>query len=155
MPSASSNGGAAAQSTVLDSGAVEFHFPIHTDTRGKLSAGEFEKNIPFAPLRYFLVNQVPQGEVRGEHGHYSCKQFLICVSGSCEVITNNGQHQSVTVLDGINKGLYIPEMIWGVQHKYSSDGVLLVFASEYYDEGDYIRNFDTFLDLVERHGNDT
>ncbi len=154
MLNASSNSHAA-RSIVLESGAIEFHFPIHTDTRGKLSAGEFEKNIPFAPLRYFLVNDVPQGEVRGEHGHHNCKQFLICVSGSCEVVTNNGLQESTTTLDGINKGLYIPQMVWGIQHKYSSDGVLLVFASEHYDEADYIRNFDTFLDLVKRRTNDT
>jgi UDP-2-acetamido-3-amino-2,3-dideoxy-glucuronate N-acetyltransferase len=116
---------------------------------------ENSKTIPFTSLRYFLVNQVPQGEVRDNHGHRSWKQYLICFSGTCEVITNNGQYESLTVLDGINKGLYISEMVLDVQHKYSSDGVLLVFASEHYDEADYIRNFDTYLKLVKERADDT
>lgn len=131
----------------LSSGAVEYLFPIHTDTRGKLSAGEFERDIPFTPLRYFMVNEVPFGEVRGEHAHHNCKQFLICVSGSCEVITDNGNEKSITNLDVINKGLYIPEKIWGIQHKYTSACTLLVFASDHYDANDYIRNYAQFLSM--------
>lgn len=136
----------------LDSGAFEYCFPMHTDTRGKLTAGEFPRDIPFNPLRYFIVNEVPTDEVRGEHAHLLCKQFLICVSGSCEVITDNGHAKSVTVLDRPNKGLLIPELIWGIQHKYANGGTLLVFASEHYDAGDYIRSYDGFLSVITQGG---
>lgn len=136
------------QETLLDSGAVEYLFPVHTDTRGKLSAGEFQRDIPFVPLRYFMVNEVPPNEVRGEHAHLKCKQFLICASGSCEVITDNGRSKSITVLDGINKGLFIPEMVWGVQHRYTAGSTLIVFASEHYSSEDYIRNYSHYLSMV-------
>lgn len=125
-----------------------YDLPLIKDPRGSLSVGEFGKSIPFEAKRYFVVFDVPTGEVRGEHAHRECHQFLICVKGSCSVITDDGSNRQEFVLDKPNVGAYLPPMTWGVQYNYSSDAVLLVFASHYYDDADYIRNYDEFLELV-------
>jgi UDP-2-acetamido-3-amino-2,3-dideoxy-glucuronate N-acetyltransferase len=126
------------------------HFPVIQDLRGNLTVGEFEKQIPFIPRRYFMVFGVPNREVRGEHAHYACHQFLICVRGSCAVVADDGVKRFEVNLDGPQKGLYLPPMTWGIQYKYSSDALLLVFASHYYESGDYIRNYDEFLAEVKK-----
>jgi dTDP-4-dehydrorhamnose 3,5-epimerase-like enzyme len=110
--------------------------------------GEFPKNIPFQPLRYFLVFNVQNSEIRGEHAHKKCQQFLVCVAGSCRVVADDGRHREEFLLNSPTKGLYLPAMIWATQYKYTIDGVLLVFASEYYDPQDYIRDYREFLNLA-------
>jgi dTDP-4-dehydrorhamnose 3,5-epimerase-like enzyme len=121
------------------------------DIRGELCVGEFERNVPFKPLRYFMVFDVPSKEVRGEHAHRSCHQFLACVRGSVAVIVDDGKQREELLLDKPEIGLHLPPMIWGIQYKYSEDAVLLVFASEYYDSSEYIRSYDEFLDLAGRN----
>jgi acetyltransferase-like isoleucine patch superfamily enzyme/dTDP-4-dehydrorhamnose 3,5-epimerase-like enzyme len=129
-------------------GVKEYKFPIFTDIRGSLTAGEFEKNIPFLPRRYFMVFGVSTKETRGEHAHYSCHQFLICVKGSCVVLVDDGNNRTEINLNSPSKGVYIPPMVWGVQYKYSKDALLFVFASDHYDDNDYIRNYSEFLKKV-------
>jgi hypothetical protein len=126
-------------------GVVVLKFPLILDMRGSLSVGEFEKQIPFAPKRYFIVFDVPSKEVRGEHAHRVCEQFLICVHGSCSVLVDDGVNHAEVLLSSRDEGLYLPPMTWGVQYKYTPDALLLVFASHYYDEADYIRNYSEFL----------
>jgi hypothetical protein len=118
------------------------------DIRGDLSVGEFPKDIPFDPKRYFLVFNVPSKETRGEHAHHQCHQFLICVRGSCAVVVDDGESRCEVSLDSPDKGLYLPPLTWGIQYKYSSDAVLLVFASHFYEAQDYIRNYAEFLEIV-------
>ncbi len=115
------------------------------DLRGDLTVGEFGRNLPFMPKRYFLVFDVPSFETRGEHAHKVCDQFLVCVSGSVSVVVDDGLRREEILLDRPNMGVYIPAGVWGIQYKYSRDGSLLVFASEYYDATDYIRNYDDYL----------
>jgi UDP-2-acetamido-3-amino-2,3-dideoxy-glucuronate N-acetyltransferase len=91
---------------------------------------------------------VPTAHVRGEHAHRRCHQFLTCVKGAVAVIVDNGACREEIVLDHPNLGLYVPPMVWAIQYRYSADAVLLVFASEYYDADDYIRDYDHFLELV-------
>lgn len=119
-----------------------------SDIRGSLSVGEFDQAIPFKPLRYFLVYDVPTAETRGEHAHYECHQFLVAVKGLIHVVADDGVKREEFVLDRPNKGVYLPPMTWGIQYRYSSDAVLLVFASHYYDAKDYIRSYEDFLNLV-------
>jgi hypothetical protein len=136
-------------------GVELFRFPVIEDLRGNLTVGEFETQIPFVPLRYFMVFGVPGREVRGEHAHRECHQFLICASGSCTVMADDGAKRVETILDSPGKAIHLPPMTWGVQYKYSADAVLLVFASHHYDSGDYIRDYEEFLSLVnERAGKD-
>jgi acetyltransferase-like isoleucine patch superfamily enzyme/dTDP-4-dehydrorhamnose 3,5-epimerase-like enzyme len=126
--------------------------PLVNDLRGSLSAGEFLQQIPFAPKRYFMVFDVPGKDVRGEHAHRACHQFLVCARGSLAVVVDDGTASEEIALDGPNLGLYLPPMVWAVQYRYSSDALLLVFASEHYDPDDYIRDYDEFLAARSRTG---
>lgn len=119
------------------------------DDRGVLTVGEFDRNVPFTALRYFLVYGVPSGEVRGEHAHFACHQFLVAVKGSVRVVADDGVVRQEFLLSKPNIGVYLPPMTWGVQYQYSSDAVLMVFASDYYAADDYIRDYDNFLKEVE------
>jgi hypothetical protein len=123
-------------------------FPIITDMRGNITVGEFGEQFPFIPKRYFMVFDVPSKETRGEHAHRTCHEFLICVKGSCSVLTDDGVNRTEVLLDSPDKGLYLPPMVWGVQYKYTRDAILLVFASHNYDAADYIRSYSEFLQLV-------
>jgi UDP-2-acetamido-3-amino-2,3-dideoxy-glucuronate N-acetyltransferase len=124
------------------------HLPFVNDMRGNLSVGEFDKYLPFAPKRYFIVFDVPSEKVRGEHAHKTQHEFLICIKGSCSILVDDGNNRHEIVLGKPNVGLYIPPLTWGTQYKYSNDAVLLVFASGNYDPDDYIRDYDTYLELV-------
>jgi acetyltransferase-like isoleucine patch superfamily enzyme/dTDP-4-dehydrorhamnose 3,5-epimerase-like enzyme len=119
-----------------------------TDIRGNLSVGEFERDIPFVPARYFLVYGVPTAETRGEHAHHECHQFLLTIKGSVHVVAFDGSNREDFVLDSATTGLYMPPMTWGTQYKYSSDAVLLVFASHHYDNADYIRSYEEYVALI-------
>lgn len=136
-------------STLSDVQGVSLHeLPHILDMRGSLSVGEFGRTIPFSPKRYFLVFDVPSREIRGEHAHRICDQFLVCVKGSCMVVADDGKCRREFLLDRPSLGVYLPAMTWGIQYKYSNDAVLLVFASEYYDSADYIRDYGEFLALI-------
>jgi UDP-2-acetamido-3-amino-2,3-dideoxy-glucuronate N-acetyltransferase len=125
-----------------------YKFPLINDIRGSLSVGEFQKQIPFDAKRYFLVFDVPSKELRGEHAHHVCHQFLICVHGSCSVVADDGKVRQEFMLDSPDLAIYLPPLTWGVQYKYSHDAVLLVFASHSYDATDYIRDYNEFLTVV-------
>lgn len=129
-------------------GVTLHHFNYVKDLRGNLSVGEFKREIPFLPQRYFLVFDVPSEKTRGQHAHKACHQFLICVKGRCAVVADDGKSRQEFVLDSPALGVYLPPMTWGTQYKYSSDAILLVFASDYYDAADYIRDYDEFKHLI-------
>lgn len=118
-----------------------------SDLRGSLTAGELPGDgIPFVPRRWFLVYDVPGREVRGEHAHRACHQFLICVHGQVEVAVDDGENRAEATLEDPTVGIYVPPLIWASQFRYDSDAVLLVFASHPYDAADYIRDYSKFLD---------
>lgn len=129
-------------------GVTLHRLPRILDLRGNLSVGEFGRAIPFIPKRYFMVFDVPNAEIRGEHAHRTCQQFLLCAHGSCHVVADDGEHREEFTLDDPAVGLYLPPMTWGIQYKYSPDAVLVAFASEYYDNSDYIRDYADFLALT-------
>jgi acetyltransferase-like isoleucine patch superfamily enzyme len=119
-----------------------------TDIRGSLVATEFEKDLPFIPRRFFIVYDVPSSQVRGEHAHRQCEQFLMCLRGSVRVTLDDGVVRSEHVLDDPTRGIHLPAMTWGSQSAYSPDAILAVFASLPYDDADYIRDYDEFLHAV-------
>ena len=119
------------------------------DPRGSLTVGELPDELPFQPARYFTIFDVPSTELRGEHAHRRCEQFLLCVHGSCRVLLDDGVDRCEVTLDRPDVGVHMPPMIWGTQYRYSRDAVLLVFASRPYENEDYIRDYDTFLAEVE------
>lgn len=138
----------AGTSTTHVRGVKLHHLPRVHDIRGSLTVGEFDRSIPFTAKRYFMVFDVPSMETRGEHAHRECHQFLICVRGSCAVVTDDGTNRQEFQLDRPDVGIHLPPMVWGIQYKYSADAILLVFASHYYDSADYIRNYADFLAMV-------
>jgi acetyltransferase-like isoleucine patch superfamily enzyme/dTDP-4-dehydrorhamnose 3,5-epimerase-like enzyme len=124
-------------------------FSQFEDLRGALTAGEMPSGgIPFTPRRWFLVYDVPSREVRGEHAHRVCHQFLICVAGKVNVAVDDGNRRGEVMLDNPSMGIYIPPLVWGTQYRYEDDAVLLVLASHPYDSDDYIRDYGTFLQEV-------
>lgn len=129
-------------------GVTLHRLPRVTDIRGSLTVGEFERSVPFAVRRYFMVFDVPSVETRGEHAHHVCHQFLVCVRGQLAVVADDGTNREEFVLDRPDRGLHLPPRVCGIQYKYSADAVLLVFASHYYDADDYIRDYEQFLDVV-------
>ena len=131
--------------TTCVKGVTVHNMPVIMDLRGDLTVGEFRRDVPFDPQRYFVVFGVPGREVRGEHAHHRCHQFLVCVRGQFSVVADDGEQRVEVSLDAPNRGLYLPPMTWGIQYKHSPDAVMLVFASDYYDASDYIRSYDEFL----------
>ncbi|UXY17312.1 FdtA/QdtA family cupin domain-containing protein [Chitiniphilus purpureus] len=124
--------------------------PVFEDLRGALTVGHLPGEVPFQPNRYFMVFDVPSKDVRGEHAHKVCEQFLICVHGSARVVADDGHDRQEFILNHPRKGLYLPAMTWASQYAYSPDAVLLVFASHAYDADDYIRDYAAFLTLVDQ-----
>jgi UDP-2-acetamido-3-amino-2,3-dideoxy-glucuronate N-acetyltransferase len=131
-------------------GVCLHQMPVFVDLRGHLSFGEYDTSIPFIPQRYFLTYNVPSKEIRGEHAHRQCHQFLICIKGNCSVVVDDGENRTEVLLNRPNLGMHIPPMIWATLYKYSQDAVLLVLASEKYDAQDYIRDYDLFLKEVQK-----
>lgn len=128
---------------------VAIHKLNHVDDlRGALCVAEWQTDIPFEPKRVFYVYNVPNVRVRGEHAHKQCHQFLVCVCGSVAVVVDDGYNREEYSLDRPWIGLHIPPRVWGIQYKYSSNAVLMVFASHRYDPDDYIRDYDEFLRTI-------
>jgi UDP-2-acetamido-3-amino-2,3-dideoxy-glucuronate N-acetyltransferase len=132
----------------LKSGASLIRLPEKPDLRGNLSFAEIGQYLPFKVERYFLVYDVPSEEIRGEHAHIDCHQFLVCVKGKVSVVTDNSECRDQIVLDSPTLALHIPPMVWGVQYKYSKDAVLMVLASHKYAASDYIRDYSEFQEKV-------
>ena len=134
--------------TINVRGVTVHRIPAFEDMRGHLIAMEIARELPFAPARFFVVHHVPSGEVRGEHAHRECHQFLICLKGRVHVLVDDGSNRQEILLDQPELGVYIPPGIWGTQYRYSDDAALLVFASHPYDPDDYIRDYDTWINMV-------
>ncbi len=142
----------AAGSAATEVKGVTLHVaPRVDDMRGALTFTEVETGIPFPIKRFFMVYDVPSSEIRGEHAHRKQHQFLICVHGSCCVLADDGSNRREFWLDTPSQGLHLAPLTWSVQYKHTQDAVLLVLASDVYDPGDYIREYDEFLSLIGKH----
>ena len=121
----------------------------HGDERGELIAIEsLSEQIDFEIKRvYYLYRTVP-GMVRGLHAHKSLKQLIVCTSGCCKIKLDNGTDTEIISLSDPSIGLIIENNVWREMFDFSSDAVLMVLASEHYNESDYIRNYDDFLKFV-------
>ena len=120
------------------------------DERGSLVALEIgmEKAVPFDIRRVYYIYHTAEGVSRGFHAHRNLKQVAICVAGQCRMLLDNGATREETWLNSPTKGLLIESMVWRVMYDFSEDCVLLVLASEHYDETDYIRGYSEFLKEV-------
>lgn len=130
-----------------------FRFSPHGDDRGQLVAIETMKDIPFEVRRVYYIYDTLPGVRRGFHAHRELEQVLLCVHGSCKIHLDNGTDTAEVLLDKPNEGLYISNDMWREMYDFSDGAVLLVLASEYYDEKDYIRNYEDFLTYVKGEKN--
>ena len=126
------------------------NFKTLGDDRGSLIALEENYNTPFAIKRVYYIFDTKEGVQRGFHAHLDLKQIAICVKGSCIFVLDDGKSREEIRLDSPNKGLLIEGLIWREMLDFSSDCILLVLASEHYDESDYIRDYDNFLEELNK-----
>ena len=118
------------------------------DERGSLVALEGNKSVPFDIKRVYYIFGTKEGVSRGFHAHRNLKQVAICVTGSCRVVLDNGKQRKEVALNKSTTGLLIDDLTWREMYDFSPDCVLMVLASEYYDEADYIRDYQNFLKAV-------
>lgn len=123
------------------------HLPKIHNQAGNITALENKKNIPFDVKRVYYLYDVPGGAERGGHGHKNLQQFIMALSGSFDVLINDGTNKKVVHLDRPYIGLHIVSGIWRELINFSSGAICLVLASEKYDEADYIRDFEEFKSL--------
>ena len=120
-------------------------FKIRGDHSGKLVALEKGSDLPFEVKRVYYIWDTDVGVVRGKHAHRKLEQMIICTSGSCDFILDDGKTREIVHLNNPAQGLHIKHNIWREFTNFSKDCVVMVLASEHYDESDYIRNYDEFL----------
>ncbi len=120
------------------------------DQRGSLVAVEIgkDKAVPFEIKRVYYIYHTAEDVSRGFHAHRNLKQVAICVAGKCRMVLDDGQNREETWLDSPTKGLLIEDLVWREMHDFSADCVLLVLASEHYDESDYVRDYQRFKELT-------
>ncbi len=123
-------------------------FPPLGDSRGSLVALESGKTIPFAIKRVYYLFSTQADVARGFHAHHQLEQVAMCVTGKCRMILDNGTTKEEAWLDSPTKGLLLKPMLWHEMHDFSEDCVMLVLASDHYDESDYIRSYNIFLELA-------
>ena len=124
------------------------HFPPLGDDRGSLVALEGKKTVPFTIQRVYYLFGTKLGVSRGFHAHKKLQQVAVCVTGRCRMVLDDGKKREEVWLDSSIKGVALPPMVWHEMHDFSPDCVLLVLASEHYDEVDYIRSYEDFLKLT-------
>ncbi len=118
------------------------------DERGSLIAIEKGYNVPFDIKRVYYIFDTKKGVQRGFHAHKNLEQIAIAVKGSCSFVLDDGNQREEKILDNPNQGLYIEGLIWREMKNFSEDCVLVVLASEHYDESDYIRDYNKFLEVI-------
>lgn len=127
---------------------IKYAFQQHGDERGMLVALEEFADIPFEIKRVYYMYDTKEGVHRGFHAHKCLEQILICIHGSCKVLLDNGSEKKIVSLEKPYEGLYVSNNMWREMYDFSADAVLMVLASEVYKEEDYIRDYDTFLQMV-------
>lgn len=126
------------------------NFQKHGDDRGMLIAIEELKDIPFSIKRIYYIYDTIDGVRRGFHAHKNLKQILVCVKGSCKLHLDDGYETSEILMNNPTEGIYLENNIWREMYDFSEDAVLLVLASEHYNESDYIRNYDEFIKFIKK-----
>lgn len=129
---------------------IKYSFQQHGDERGQLIALEEYKDIPFKIKRVYYMYDTGEGVRRGFHAHKCLEQILICIHGSCKVMLDDGSEKKVVSLEKPYEGLYVANNMWREMFDFSEDAILLVLASELYDESDYIRDYSEFLSVIKQ-----
>ena len=127
---------------------LKYVFQQHGDERGQLVALEELRDIPFKVKRVYYLYDTKENVRRGYHAHKCLEQILICIHGSCKILLDNGKEKKIVPLEKPYEGLYVANNMWREMYDFTPGAVLLVLASEHYDEADYIRNYDDFIKMV-------
>ena len=122
--------------------------PKIVDPRGNLTVAEGLKDVPFEVKRVYWTYDVPSGESRGGHAHRCCEEFIVAVSGSFDVTLDDGRKRRTFHLNHPYQGLYVGTGIWRTLDDFSSGAVCLVLASEGFEEEDYIREYDDYMEYL-------
>lgn len=122
--------------------------PKFLDHRGNLSVVEIGRPVPFIIRRVYWIYDVPGGETRGGHAYKTLHEFMIALSGSFNVVLDDGEQRKVVSLNRSYFGLYVPKMIWRYLENFSTNAVCMILASLPYSEGDYIRDYKEYLNLI-------
>ena len=123
------------------------HLPKFLDTRGNLSFVEQENHIPFVIRRTYWLYDVPGGECRGGHAYKENQEFIVALSGSFNVVLDDGKEKKTFTLNRSYYGLYVPKGLWREMENFSTNSLALILSSTDYDATDYIRDYDEFLNL--------
>lgn len=118
------------------------------DERGHLVVLENNRNVPFEVKRVYYLTDTQPGVPRGFHAHKELLQVAVCVSGKCLMKLDDGVHREEVWLDTPDKAIVIDKMVWHEMHDFSQNCVLLVLASDFYDEADYVRDYPRFLEMI-------
>lgn len=121
------------------------NLPKFEDPRGNLSFIEEEKHIPFKIERVYWIYDVPGGQIRGGHAFKQQQEFIVALSGSFDVVTDDGKEKTKYHLNRSYFGLYIPAGFWRQMENFSTNSLAMVMSSTQYDESDYIRNYEQYL----------
>ena len=133
---------------VYDCSVIELN--KHYNEKGNLTVVENMKTVPFNVKRVFYLFDIPGGEARGAHSHKECHQFLVAASGSFEVVLDDGHNKRTVILNRPYYGLHIPPGIWAAEQGFSSGSICLVLASHTYNEADYLRKYEDFLQYIQQ-----
>jgi dTDP-4-dehydrorhamnose 3,5-epimerase-like enzyme len=131
--------------------SCEISFNQKGDNRGQLVVLESGKEVPFNIQRVFYIYGSDADVVRGKHANIKSEFVLVNVQGKSKVKVNDGKHSTIYELNEPHRGIYIPKMLWKEMYDFSSDSVLLVFASEHYDDAEYIRDYDVYQQMMRTH----
>ena len=134
--------------TVNDCRTIQL--PKIKDNRGNLSFIEPGRPIPFVIQRTYWIYDVPGGEVRGGHAFRELQEFIVALSGSLDVVLDDGKNRRIISLNRSYFGLYVPSMIWRHLENFATNSVCLILASLPYSADDYIRDYDIFIDAARR-----
>lgn len=126
----------------------QIDLPKFTDPRGNLSVIEGNVHIPFKIKRIYWIYDVPGGATRGGHAYKNLHEFIVALSGSFDVVLDDGKDKISKPLNRSYYGLYVPNLIWRSLENFSTNSVCMILASENYNENDYIRDYDEFLELI-------
>jgi oxalate decarboxylase/phosphoglucose isomerase-like protein (cupin superfamily) len=124
------------------------NLPKILDERGNLSFIQENTHIPFKISRIYWIYDVPGGESRGSHAFKESEEFIVAISGSFDVILNNGKAEKIFSLNRSYYGLYIPRLTWRTLKNFSTNSLALVLSSTIYNENDYIRDFKHFIEIL-------
>ena len=125
--------------------------PKILDERGNLSFFESNKHIPFSIARAYWIYDVPGGEIRGSHAYKTLQEVIVALSGSFDVVLNDGKEEKIFTLNRSYTGLFVPQMLWRRLENFSTNSLALIVADQPYEESEYIRDFEEFKKAKEDH----